>query len=381
MLDPRLVAFSESVKVQPSSNPSVHCPWCQGNEYEHELSDLRLHRELLDFTTWISPTDFEKHLRLVTIIRFRTAVSLLWPEAHLICHGSTATWTNLPVGDLDFVVCNGPDNIAALSALGILNRHLIDCHIIERSRVIPARCPIVKGTEFPFGFSVDISLNNENGVMNIERHRNYLKVFPSLRPLVMLLKCFLYQNELDSPFSGGVSTNTLMQMIVSIIHSAPRRIQFNTGTILLGFLQCFGEHFNYVVTGITTRNGGRLFSRSSQFCLNLKHPVSLCIEDPQSPGLFLGQNAWQAKALRKKCKQAHLRLSRETVGYEQSMLGRVIQPKTVRELMARRAKIERYYAGIVRVESFSLDEKKEQPKREPVRGEVWVSPFAPSKPE
>jgi DNA polymerase sigma len=119
ILDPRLVAFSGSVNVRPSA----HCPCCEGDEYEHPSSELRLHRELLDFRRWISPTDFEKHLRLVTIIRYRTAVSLLWPEAHLICHGSTTTWTNLPVGDLDFVVCDGPDNMTALSVLDILNRH------------------------------------------------------------------------------------------------------------------------------------------------------------------------------------------------------------------------------------------------------------------
>jgi hypothetical protein len=68
MLDPCLAAVSQSVKVHPARSPSANYPWCQGNEYEHRSAELRLHRELLDFTTWISPTDFEKHVRLLTII-------------------------------------------------------------------------------------------------------------------------------------------------------------------------------------------------------------------------------------------------------------------------------------------------------------------------
>jgi hypothetical protein len=108
--------------------------------------------------------------------------------------------------------------------------------------------------------------------------------------------------------------------------------------------------------------------------------VSLCVEDPQSPGSFLGQNAWQARAIREKCKQAQLRLCRETVGYEQSTLGRVIQRRIVLELMARRAEVERHYARLVGIEAFSLDEKAEEAQRQITRGEVWVPPFARSRP-
>jgi DNA polymerase sigma len=200
----------------------------------------------------------------------------------------------------------------------------------------------------------------------------------------MFLKCFLYQHELDAPFTGGISSNTLMQMIVSTIHSAPEDIRLDARAILLSFLRCFGERFNYVVTGITTRNGGRLFSRLSEHCLNMQRPMSLCVEDPQSPGSFLGENAWQARVIHGKFKQAQLRLCRETVEYEQSIFGRVVQHRIVEELMAKRAEMQRHYAGPVGIEALPLDKKDEKPERQVTRGEVWVAPFArmrPNRPE
>jgi DNA polymerase sigma len=270
--------------------------------------------------------------------------------------------------------------MTALRVLEILNEHLIEHGVIAGSQVVAARCPIIKGTEFPFGFSVDIALNNHNGVMNIERHHNYLSMFPCLRPLLMFLKCFLYQNQLGEPFSGGVGSNTLIQMIVSIIHSAPGHVRLSAGAMLLAFFRCFGETFNYVVTGITTRNGGRLFNRLRQCCLNLKSPVSLCVEDPQSPGSFLGQNASQAGVIREKCRQATHRLSRNPIGYEQSTLGRVIEPSVVLELMTRRAQVEMSYTRLCGIEAFSLDQKAEEAERQVTRGVVLVPPFERSRP-
>jgi DNA polymerase sigma len=126
--------------------------------------------------------------------------------------------------------------------------------------VIPARCSIIQGIETVFSFKIDIVVNNITGVMNIERHMNYLKAYPALLPLAIFLKLLLFQYELDAPYSGGISSNTLLQMIISVIQSAPKGIQLHCGKLLIGFLDCFGDRFNSIGTRLTTRDGGRLFS-------------------------------------------------------------------------------------------------------------------------
>jgi hypothetical protein len=138
MLDRGLFAFCESVRVDPSPHPSDNHPWCHGNGCHHSDREFCIHRELLDFALWISPTETEKHIGLLTVTRFRTAVSLLWPEAKTICIGSTATWTNLSNGDLDFVVFNAPDNLSSLALLETLNVHLKRHRVFQSSTVIPA---------------------------------------------------------------------------------------------------------------------------------------------------------------------------------------------------------------------------------------------------
>jgi DNA polymerase sigma len=117
-MDHGVTSLCDSVLTRPSPHPSPSAPWCHGNEYVHPT-----HRELLDFTIWLKPTDIERHARFLTINRFQTALSLLWPGAELICHGSTATATNLPMSDLDFVVLPAPDDLCAVTVLELLNDH------------------------------------------------------------------------------------------------------------------------------------------------------------------------------------------------------------------------------------------------------------------
>jgi non-canonical poly(A) RNA polymerase PAPD5/7 len=337
-MDPRLFAFSDSVRVQPCRQPSNY-PWCHGNEYIHSDPLLCLHRELLDFALWLAPTNAERHSRLLTISRFKTAVSLLWPSSKLICTGSSATSSTLPMSDLDLVVFNGPQHTSQVTLLQYLKSHLDSHRCFSSCHVINARVPIIKGVDKEFGFSVDIAIDNVNGILNIERHQNYFRRYSALFPLLLFLKLFLFQNGLDTPFNGGISSNTLIQMVVYIIQSAPEESKLHCGELLIRFLECFGRRFNYNESGITTRYGGRLFNRSEHYQASSGGVPALCIEDPQFPGSFLGGNAWKCDEFRDKCQRASIVLRRNTVGVEQSILARVITRKAIIAVTKRRAEI------------------------------------------
>ncbi|KAK8866485.1 Non-canonical poly(A) RNA polymerase papd5 [Tritrichomonas musculus] len=354
MISPELDEFCKSVRVQPCHLPSINCPWCNGKEYKHFQQSMCIHREILDFTRWIQPTLEENQLRFIVIKKFRNAVKLLWPRASILCHGSSATGTYLPNGDIDFLVINAPKIKSDISLLQELNSHLKSLSMFKSSLVIKsAKCPIIKGTEKPFGFKIDISINNNNGILNVQRNKNLMKKYPQIYPLLFVLKFFLLENNLDQPYQGGISTNTLQQMIIFIIQSTPPAQRMNLGSLLSSFLQTFGVFFNYITTGISTRFGGFLFSRMDVENVNWKNPVNICVEDPQIPGLFLGENAFEINTFRNQCFIAFNQL-KKTNQNEQSLLLRFIHGsdiitksrKSMKELydsvLHKKLKIERY---------------------------------------
>jgi non-canonical poly(A) RNA polymerase PAPD5/7 len=325
MVDPALEAFSASVKLVRSSRRSDECPWCNGFDYQAPSTSLCLHRELIDFAKWMGPTPEERHLRMLVIHRFRNAIRALWPDAITVCHGSSATATYLPSGDIDFVVCRESTDTPIDVQLMQLNEHLISMQVFRKSEVIgQAKTPIIKGVEKPFGFKIDLAIDNENGVLNVERNRKLMQTYPAIYPLLMFLKFFLFQYRLDEPFHGGLSTNTLQNLILFILQSTPADGRLHLGKLMLSFFKTFGKSFNYITTGISVREGGRLFSRIEQSRVNWAAPVRLSVEDPQNPGQFLGENGFECMRFRDRCDHAYDRLMAENQP-PGSMLLRVIQ--------------------------------------------------------
>ena len=324
MIAPELDEFCSKVILRPSLRPNTDCPWCNSFEYRGQPQNILLHREILDFARWMQPTDDEKKLRFSVINRFRTAVKMRWPHSSIVCHGSSATGTYLPGGDIDLVFINPPPDLSEVEMLNELNNHFCSLNMFRNSEVLEnARCPIIKGVEKPFGFHIDIAVNNVNGILNIQRNKNLMKKHHALYPLLILLKFFLFQNRLHEPFTGGISTNTLQQMIVFIIQSSPNDKKIDLGYLLLRFFQVFGTFFNYITTGISTRNDGCLFNRIDYDRVNWKSPINLCVEDPQFPGHFIGENAFDTPYFRSKCYNAYHNLS--NIHYNsQSLLLKII---------------------------------------------------------
>lgn len=357
MIDPKLNEISKLVQVRPSPNPSKLNIWCNGNDYQADSLDLKLHQELIDFAKYISPSPLEKHIRLLAVNRYRSAVSLIWPDAMMICHGSTATTTNLPDSDLDFVVFNAPTNHADTTLLESLEHHLIDKSLIKESKIIHAKCPIIKCIDSVYGFHIDIAVNNENGILNIKRHKMYMKEYPGIFPVLMFTKFFLRENHLDTPYEGGISSNTLIQMIVFIIQSLNKSDRLNCGKILLKFFLYYGEAFNYITTGISTREGGRTFEKIREYRINWGTPINISIEDPQIPGNFIGENTYNTIEFRSKCSDAYLKLIMNKSFYEQSLLNRIIRHLELKSIYTFRHSVTEKFIVIIGPLASSLSNK------------------------
>jgi non-canonical poly(A) RNA polymerase PAPD5/7 len=366
MIQRCLREVGEDVSLVRASRPSDSCPWCNGFEYRSESTSLALHREIVDFVAWIGPTREEKYLRCLVITRFRNCVKTLWPSARTICHGSSAVDCYLPSGDIDFVVYDPPGDGSPLELLLQLHRHLQELQVFVHSEVIrSARVPIIEGIEKPFGYRIDIALaiGSVNGILNIERNRNLFQAYPALYPLLMFVKFFVFQARLDEPYHGGIGSNTLQNMSLFVIQAAAEGRKLNLGHLLVNFFKLFGRDFNYVRAGIATRNGGRLFSKADIGRVKREAPVRLCIEDPQIPGKYLGENSSKCPEFKAKCRVAYENLMSEGRPNEQSMLLRIITRPDV--LIRRKDELARHYATLAgkAIESFSLEDDERARRR------------------
>jgi non-canonical poly(A) RNA polymerase PAPD5/7 len=67
-----------------------------------------------------------------------------------------------------------------------------------------AKVPIVKMDHIASRISVDICMNNDSGLKTGAIMRKFVKDYPPLRPLTMVLKMFLSQRKLHETYTGGI---------------------------------------------------------------------------------------------------------------------------------------------------------------------------------
>lgn len=84
--------------------------------------------------------------------------------------------------------------------------------------------PIIKLTDSKCDVKVDISFNMSNGVKSAQLIKQMSVRYPVLGKLVLVLKQFLLQRNLNEVFTGGISSYSLILMTVSFL-----QVRHNTG--------------------------------------------------------------------------------------------------------------------------------------------------------
>jgi len=104
--------------------------------------------------------------------------------------GSCATGLNLPNSDIDLLVYNpGKGDITMINELTSELLRADICTSIEPIK--HSKVPIIKLQDKATGINIDLSFNRQNGIYCVKLVRQLIKKFPELRPLMMVLKCFL----------------------------------------------------------------------------------------------------------------------------------------------------------------------------------------------
>ncbi|ORZ34869.1 hypothetical protein BCR44DRAFT_1435311 [Catenaria anguillulae PL171] len=267
--------------------------WSEGKDYSEDPS-RRLHEEIVDFAAYMRSTPDETRLRETVLHAVESIVRSVWRTAEVHTFGSFVTGLYLPHSDLDVTVHTGQtqsDGKRCVYRLADAFRRLGTQEFCNLETIAFARVPIIKVVHTLSGFQIDISFNQSSGFVTAKYINDKLTQVPALRWFVLVLKMFLYSREANEVFNGGLSSYTVITMVLGFLESHPLvkerviRPEENLGVLLLEMLELYGDLFEMRKVAITDQG----FIPRSRVPMSSQDAtrVPLVVVDPTNPANVL----------------------------------------------------------------------------------------------
>eukprot|EP00012_Vannella_robusta_P001798 CAMPEP_0206189626 /NCGR_PEP_ID=MMETSP0166-20121206/4280_1 /ASSEMBLY_ACC=CAM_ASM_000260 /TAXON_ID=95228 /ORGANISM="Vannella robusta, Strain DIVA3 518/3/11/1/6" /LENGTH=1101 /DNA_ID=CAMNT_0053605577 /DNA_START=24 /DNA_END=3331 /DNA_ORIENTATION=+ len=273
------------------------------HEEEHEIA-AALASEVHSYVAFLKKVVRDHQMRLADKIvqRIRCLVGSLWSSAEIKIYGSIATGLCIPESDLDLVVYI-PDAVSVGgSPVLLLAGELKGKPWVKQIQPIyTAKVPVIKlvvdNLAVDITFDVrsqaqpntyahtDLDHSNQvsthTGLSTSKYILQLKKEFPALEPLVLILKQYLYCVLLNSAYTGGLASYSLVLMVASYLKFYGKN-NHSLGTLLLGFFELYGKLFDYSTVGISLCEADGFFTRDDS-CYKHYGPAQLLIVDPLCP--------------------------------------------------------------------------------------------------
>ncbi|KAH9813856.1 hypothetical protein DFH28DRAFT_1096076 [Melampsora americana] len=321
------VTDAEANEVRKKKGTTI-TPWFDTLQWKNRNVQQMLTAEIGSFVAYIRPTREEDDLRLMIIEMIRRTVTMQWPDADVVPFGSFGTKLYLPGGDIDLVILSTRMMKDAKSKILYRLAPLIREQNIGQEVVViaKAKVPIIKFKTTFGNFQVDISINQSNGLVALEKvnellddvkylskdlraeqrdhqHSRHQKARPEMdedeeaiskvveelgaaKCMILVIKSVLKQRGMNEVYSGGLGSYSIICLVISFLQLHPK-IQRgdidpnkNLGVLLLEFFELYGKHYNFDETGISVRQGGSYFSKIKRGWQRERQPYLLSIEDP-----------------------------------------------------------------------------------------------------
>lgn len=272
---------------------------------------LGLHTEVSEFASYTEVVRQAQHPEVSQVLACVTAiVAFVWPQAQVHLYGSRSYGLSLADSDIDIVVTNldgDPSTHTRRLSEALSN----ESWVLRSFPLDRAAVPVIKLQTILTPLSADISFGvgseARGGIMVHSGMamggmmcglKNNL---PAMGPLVCVLKQYLKERGLNTPYTGGLSSICLACMVASYLkdveatddspsgnsnnlHSNPNSLEFSEttcakeahlGELLTGFLDHFGQ-LDYTKASVSVHHG-----TSSE---RPSDTDGLFIEDPLQPG-------------------------------------------------------------------------------------------------
>ncbi|XP_020105988.1 non-canonical poly(A) RNA polymerase PAPD5 isoform X1 [Ananas comosus] len=303
---------------------------------------LQLHKEILDFCVFVSPTPEEQASRAAAVHSVFEVIKHIWPQCKVEVFGSFRTGLYLPTSDIDAVIIESKVKTPQVG-LYALARALSQRSIAKKIQVIAkARVPIIKFVEKHSGIAFDISFDIDGGPKAADFIKDAVEKLPPLRPLCLILKVFLQQRELNEVYSGGIGSYGLLAMLIAHLqmqwggqdlHSHHQSKEQNLGILLVHFFDFYGRKLNNWDVGISCNSKRTFFLKSNKGFMNSDRPYLLSIQDPQAPENDIGKNSYNYFKVKSAFSMAYAALTDASsiisLGWDRSILGTIIRPDPI----------------------------------------------------
>jgi non-canonical poly(A) RNA polymerase PAPD5/7 len=235
-----------------------------------ELDTSRFHKEIADFFEFVRPHAYEEAVRRTLITRVQQAVRAWAPEAkdvEIKSFGSFAAGLYLPTADMDLVAVS-PRYLQSgqkvfcqsNSKMHKLGQYLQNRKVAMDGTltvITKAKVPIIKFTDRDTDIKVDISFENDTGLVANKTFAEWKEKYPAMPVIVVLIKQMLAMRGLNEVYLGGLGGFSIICLVVSMMQHMPELqsgnmdAQLHYGELLLNFLDLYGNKFNLQSTGIT----------------------------------------------------------------------------------------------------------------------------------
>ncbi|KAK0955948.1 hypothetical protein LTR91_009298 [Friedmanniomyces endolithicus] len=283
--------------------------------------DLRLYE-------FVRPHDYEEAVRRDLIHRIERAIresSAKGAESvSLHCFGSFAAGLYLPTADMDLVAVS-PEYMNGRPAKfgqSATQMHRIRTHFEYIGVALPetvaviarAKVPIIKFPDNMTGIKVDISFENDSGLVANKVFLRWKAQYPAMPVIVVLVKQLLAMRNLNEVYTGGIGGFTTICLVVSMMQLMPE-LQSNSveprlhyGELLMNFLDLYGNRLDFHTTGIRMDPPGYF---NKHFDPAPKQNLDrLTIIDPNNPMNDISGGSYEIDAVLNTFRQASAALQR-----------------------------------------------------------------------
>lgn len=193
-------------------------------------------------------------------------------------------------------------------------------HISNESiPILGAKVPILKIVELHTGIHMDISFNASDGYCAVKPIKQLRDKYPALKSLVIVIKAFLRQKDLNETHTGGIGSFLLVVLVTAFLQYHIKESQGDKkhkplSELLIGFFTFYGEDFNYKKLGISIVGEGMLYRKPN-------NNGFLMVENPQDPDMDIGKPVREFESIAKIFIEA-----RDTLKKNKMSLSSIINP-------------------------------------------------------
>ncbi len=230
----------------------------------------RLHKEICDFYDFVKPQHFEQTVRQELLSRLQSLVVNEIPHATVLCFGSFAAGMYLPNADMDVVIVSNSFRTTGHKVICQTKNQIWRFHDFIRDSkfgtsvepITGAKVPLVKFIDRLTGIRVDVSFENDTGILANETFASWKRQYPAMPVLVTVIKQFLMMRGLNEVVHGGLGGFSVTCLVTSLLQNMPR-VQSgdlvpeqHLGEMLIEFLDFYGNRLDTSRTGIMMRPPG-----------------------------------------------------------------------------------------------------------------------------